>query len=236
MEKTNPFPPGSKLRPDAILPDFEIYLKSGSEYIKQQMCTELGESVPHNGQSPSARVSLAEEALYIMLPKHRIFLQLNKNKKFKPINGMVQLPTIGTYFSSKEHYMTPGSIIEVDKHYVTSDSYFKWQRDINHKLVPPATYLFVGQLILWRGADVTTVSYCEHVSIGPILRKISNLSPWISALEQVYTSIQRNPQHPSQIKHVGDVVLKTASQINYGNQYLVDKAHGSFKHRKPHGK
>ena len=95
--------------------------------------------------------------------------------------------------------------------------------------MPPATYLFVGQLILWRGAEVTTVGYLEHEAIGPFLRKISNLSPWFSLLEQSYTSVQRNPQNPLQLKYIGHTVLKCASQINYATQHQVDKAHMPYK-------
>jgi|TARA_B100001964_G_scaffold245189_1_gene330565 hypothetical protein len=232
-ERINPFPPGSKLRPDAILPDFEIYLKNGPEYVKQETCTATGESVQGNIKSGSARVPLASKNLHIMLPNHRIFLSLDKNKNFVPICGLVTIPTIKGYEGMRQVSMKPDSIFEVDKQYVTVTSHYRWTKDINHKLVPPATYLFVGQLALYRGANVTTVGYLEHEACGPLLRKITTLSPWYGKLEQAYAHVQRNPQDPQQLNYVGRTVLKHASMINYSNRHLVDTSTASFKYKKP---
>lgn len=221
MDKnSNPFPGGSKWNPHQVLPDFEIYLKDGSDYIKLQMCNELGIPTQGSQQASSALVPLKEKDLYIKLPDHRVFLSLTRNKQFVPVNGMVQLPTIGNYFSSKKNYLKTNSIIEIDKHYVGGNSHYRWKQDINHQLVAPATYLFVGQLVLWRGASVTTVGYMTHRAIGPILRKIGNLSPILASADQAYMEAITSS---SQASNVGQTVLKTASSITYDNAFLVDR-------------
>ena len=100
--------------------------------------------------------------------------------------------------------------------------------------VGASCYLFVCRTArAIPGANVTTVGYLEHEACGPLLRKITTLSPWYGKLEQAYAHVQRNPQDPQQLNYVGRTVLKHASMINYSNRHLVDTSTASFKYKKP---
>jgi len=218
-------PVKKQIRPEMIKPEFEIYIDKGNdEYVKQQKCTVTGSRTQFPGTN-SALVPRSMKDLVVKLPEHRVFIVLGPSGP-QEISGMVNLPVVNSLHGLYGMYMSAGSILEVDSKYIQYKDKYRYPRDINHKLVPPgATYLFTGQLAIWRGDNVATVGYLEaepegkDLRIGPNLTKNSYLPPLKSLLEQAHLrAVKSDPQKQH---YVGTRVLEYASQIHYGNKYLV---------------
>lgn len=207
-------------------PEFEIYIDLGNdEYIKQQKCTALGERPRFPGEN-SALVALEKHDIVVKLPSHRVFVLLGPNGP-EQVEGMVNLPLVCSVGQLQSSYMALGAIMELDSKFITKDDYFRYPSDINHKLVQPgSSYLFVGQVVLWRGQDVTTVSYAEvepeyrgDIRTWPNLLKNSNLPPSYASLEQAHLQIVQ--ASPEKQPYAGTRVLEYAAGIHYGNRHLV---------------
>jgi len=229
--------PQKNIRPEMLRPEFEIYLERGNgEYIKQHKCTALGDRTRFPGAS-SALIPSSMDNIVVKLPNHRVFIVLGPAGP-QEIKGMVNLPVVSGLYQMYGMYMSAGSILEVDSKYIQYKDKYRFPRDINHKLVPPgATYLFVGQLALWRGNKVTTVGYLEaepenrDLRIGPNLIKNSYLPPLKTLLEQEHLRIVQNDQTKQHA--VGTRVLEYAASINYHNRYLVSAYPRKYPKPKP---
>ena len=157
----------------------------------------------------SALVPLGQKNIYVKLPSHRVFVQQNftmredynrpKHKgkirrvkaiAFNEITGMVQLPSSTSPEFIKQIYMSAGSILELDLASLRYSDKYRYDDDINKKVIPPGGYLLVAQLMCVRAAELVSVVYMESsdptTRIDPLLRKTGHLRENQALLEQAY--------------------------------------------------
>ena len=218
--------------PDMLLPDFEIHSKQG----KHAPCTQHAEPLTGDtSSSPHALVPSGSGPVTIKLPDHRIFLKLVKKDgktMFKEVKGTVNVPDCTSYWQYVSQYLKPGSIIEVDVHYLKDSAKYARTGDIDHTYVPVGNYLYAAQLCTYHGSSMCSVHYFERAfndsdsHIQPILRNINHLPPLWQQMEQECQRIYRERQTAGITIHPGSTVLKFASTVNKSISHLVQYSSG----------
>jgi len=233
--------------------DFQVYLEDDTNnLIKATPCTAMGDKLHLNAASPHALVDVTTPHVHVKLPAHRVFLRIRYVEgkiQCTEVTGTVIIPNVQSsqkYFSS---YLSEDSIVEVDIHNITKDSYFVYPNDINNYFVPPNNYMFLGQLIAYRGNKVTSIWYMEplyaienHSQLRFNISKINELPGTWGPLEQAYrtilskratqaaipshtTPLSNNgasiPKASSSLLNPGTQLLRIASTIRGGNRFLI---------------
>ena len=216
---------------DMLLPDYRLFLKENNQMVEQQPCE--WDASPIKGDlsgSPYALIPSSKNPVHVKLPKHRIFLKLNKTReglKFQEIKGTVNVPDCSSWYTLQSMYMKPGAIIEVDVRYIKETDKYAREGDIDKSFISNGSYFYAAQLCLYRGSTMTTVGYFERPSsdpessIQPILRNINYLPPLWQQMEQECQRIYRERQSKGETIHPGITVLKFASTVDKYLKHLV---------------
>lgn len=143
------------------------------------------------------------EDILVSLPDNRYFFD---STTLERVTGTVSLPVVSRQKDLSREYLKKHTLVEVDSAVIKDSTKFRRPGDIS---IPKGSYIYVAQLYLVRGNDVTEVTVNPFV---PRLRKIHDLPAFYHSLEQAYRRYLMTNHSNSGI---GYMVRKEASRMRY---------------------